>query len=125
MSHPLPPQRHPATPPRPDAPHRGATVIPDRVVARLAAHAAHQALAGLAEKTAAASAPSAQATVRAGTARLELTVDLPYPLDILATARTVQHHVTDQVGRLTGLLIGEVSLTVRHLHVANSPNRVR
>ncbi|MCX4578475.1 Asp23/Gls24 family envelope stress response protein [Streptomyces sp. NBC_01571] len=107
---------------------RGATVIPDRVVARIAARAAGTALhriTGPRQQLTDLAAPGARATTHDGTARLALSVDLPYPTDITATCRQLQHEVTEKVARLTGLDISEVMLTVRRLVVAGQPGRVR
>ncbi|MFJ2396296.1 hypothetical protein ACIOTI_26540 [Streptomyces sp. NPDC087843] len=107
---------------------RGATVIPDRVVARIAARAAGTALrriTGPRQPPTDLGAPGARATTHDGTARLALSVDLPYPTDITATCRQLQREVTEKVAQLTGLNISEVMLTVRRLVVAGQPGRVR
>ncbi|MEU1535063.1 Asp23/Gls24 family envelope stress response protein [Streptomyces fagopyri] len=107
---------------------RGATVIPDRVVARIAAKAASTALhrmPGPQRLLAELAAPGARATTYHGTTQLALTVDLPYPTDLGVTCRQLQREVTEQVARLTGLDISEVTLTVRRLVVARQPGRVR
>ncbi|MEW1912103.1 Asp23/Gls24 family envelope stress response protein [Kitasatospora sp. NPDC085895] len=110
----------------PAAAERGATVIPDRVVARLATHAAREALTRLATGALRpdAGAARAQASVRAGAARLEVRVDLPYPIDISSAAEAVQRHVAEQVEELTGLSVHEVDLTVRNLYLAKAAGRV-
>ncbi|MFC5204792.1 hypothetical protein [Streptomyces kaempferi] len=107
---------------------RGATVIPDRVVARIAARAAGTALyqiIGPRHPLPELDAPSARATTHDGTARLTLSVDLPYPTDITGTCRQLQREISEQVAHLTGLDISEVMLTVRRLVVADRPARVR
>ncbi|MFE5491784.1 Asp23/Gls24 family envelope stress response protein [Streptomyces virginiae] len=100
------------------AAERGATVIPDKVVARIAARAAQEALAVLTDTCAASaalSAPRASVTAGGGAARLRLTLDVPYPLDLAGASRHVQHHVRERVTRLTGMHVTEVTLAIEHL----------
>ena len=107
---------------------RGATVIPDRVVARIAARVASTALhrlTGPRHPLTDPAAPDARATTHDGTARLALSVDLPYPTDITLACRQLQREVAERVAHLTGLDISEVVLTVRRLIVAGRPGRVR
>ncbi|OKK22884.1 hypothetical protein AMK16_00860 [Streptomyces sp. CB00455] len=107
---------------------RGATVIPEKVVARIAARAAQEALvkhtatSGARAKPA---APRASATVGGGTARLGLTVDLPYPADLATVSRQVQHYVSERVAHLTGMRVTEVALAIEHLVPADGPGRRR
>ncbi|PZG95317.1 Asp23/Gls24 family protein [Streptomyces sp. NTH33] len=86
---------------------RGATVIPDRVVARIAAQAAR----------------TVQSR-RTDPVRLHLTMDLPYPTDIPHVCERIQRDVAERVAQLTGLQVGEVTLTVRRL-VTAATNRGR
>ncbi|MFF4652931.1 Asp23/Gls24 family envelope stress response protein [Streptomyces sp. NPDC001380] len=97
---------------------RGATVLPDRVVARVAGRAAHEALTrrwGAAPDRLGLNGPGAEVSVRGGEARIALGVDLPYPVDIAGEARALQDAVARRVADLTGLRVGEVTLTVRRL----------
>ncbi|MCD0486154.1 Asp23/Gls24 family envelope stress response protein [Streptacidiphilus sp. ASG 303] len=97
---------------------RGATVLPDRVVARVAGRAAHEALAhrwGAAPGRLGLDEPGAEVSVRGGEARIALGVDLPYPVDIAGEARALQDAVARRVADLTGLRVGEVTVTVRRL----------
>lgn len=100
---------------------RGATVIPARVVARIAAQAARTAqcrrAAGPPDRGRPA-APGASATVRAGSVRLHVAVDLPYPTDIARVCERIQRDVAERVAQLTGLRVSEVTLTVRRLLTA-------
>ncbi|MFE3265552.1 hypothetical protein [Streptomyces sp. NPDC059215] len=103
-------------------------MIPDRVVARIAARAAGTALRRITGPEYAGTdlaAPKAHATTHEGTARLALTVDLPYPTDITGICRQLQHEISEQVAHLTGLDISEVMLTVRRLVISGLPARVR
>ncbi|MFD9006564.1 Asp23/Gls24 family envelope stress response protein [Streptomyces sp. NPDC059582] len=107
---------------------RGATVIRDRAVARIAAHAAHTAQswrAPIPSDLGEPAAPSASAAVATGSARLHLEMDLPYPIDIPRVCEGIQHDVAEQVAQLTGFDVGEVTLTVRRLVTAFCANRAR
>ncbi|MFD3481369.1 Asp23/Gls24 family envelope stress response protein [Streptomyces sp. NPDC058695] len=113
-----PPARAGALPPPAE---RGATVIPDKVVARIAAQAARTAQsrrAAVPPDRGEPTAPHASAAVRTGSVRLHLTMDLPYPTDIPHACERIRHDVAEQVAHLTGLRIGEVTLTIRRLLTA-------
>ncbi|MFI6006328.1 Asp23/Gls24 family envelope stress response protein [Streptomyces sp. NPDC051366] len=121
---PGPPGRAPLPPPA----ERGATVIPDRVVARIAAQAARTAQArraAIPPDRSRPAAPSASAAIRTGSVRLHLDMDLPYPTDIPHVCERIQHDVAERVAQLTGLEVGEVTLTVRRLVTAADPDRGR
>lgn len=93
-------------------------MIPEKVVARIAARAAKEALAAHTDTRtghAKLAAPHASATVGSGSARLGLTVDLPYPTDLAEASRQVQQHVSERVAQLTGMRVTEVTLTIEHL----------
>jgi uncharacterized alkaline shock family protein YloU len=107
---------------------RGATVIPDRVVARIATQAARTAQsrhAAVPPDRGGPTAPSASAAVRTGSVRLHLALDLPYPTDIPHVCERIQQDVADRVAQLTGLRVGEVTLTVRQLVTAADTSRGR
>ncbi|MET9449833.1 Asp23/Gls24 family envelope stress response protein [Streptomyces cinerochromogenes] len=107
---------------------RGATVIPDRMVARIATQAARTAQsrrAAVPPDRSAPAAPSASAAVRTGSVRLHLAMDLPYPTDIPHVCERIQHDVAERVAQLTGLRVGEVTLTVRRLATAAGASRGR
>lgn len=100
------------------AAERGATVIPDKVVARIAARAAREALAGQTGVPPARlglAALRSSAAVSSGSARLGLSLDLPYPIDIAGASREVQHYVGERVAQLTGIRVTEVTLAIQHL----------
>ncbi|MEV6318830.1 Asp23/Gls24 family envelope stress response protein [Streptomyces sp. NPDC051776] len=102
---------------------RGATMIPEKVVARIAARAAREALLRqpapppvrrvLAE-------PRSSVVVHRGAARLGLTVDLPYPIDIADASRRMQEHVAQRVAQLTDLRVTDVTLVIGRLVSAES-----
>ncbi|MFI0967710.1 Asp23/Gls24 family envelope stress response protein [Streptomyces sp. NPDC021080] len=108
---------------------RGATIIPDKVVARIAAQAARTAQSRRAalppDRSRTAAAPSADAAVRTGSVRLHLAMDLPYPTDIPHVCQRIQRDVAERVMRLTGLEVGEIILTVRRLVTTAGDNRGR
>ncbi|MET9887559.1 Asp23/Gls24 family envelope stress response protein [Streptomyces sp. NPDC006430] len=108
----------PSTRPVIPAAERGATVIPEKVVARIVVRAAQEALAKHAVPSPGSmklAAPHASVTVGGGTARLGLTLDLPYPIDLASTAQQVQHYVSERVGQLTGMRVTEVTVDIEHL----------
>ncbi|MFD8789809.1 Asp23/Gls24 family envelope stress response protein [Streptomyces vinaceus] len=108
----------PAEPVGVPAAERGATVIPERVVARIAARAAKEALAdrtGTAASPVKLAAPQASATVTKGSARLKLSMEVPYPADLARTSLHVQHYVSERVAHLTGMSVTEVTLAVERL----------
>ncbi|MEU2931173.1 Asp23/Gls24 family envelope stress response protein [Streptomyces sp. NPDC007251] len=120
-----PPAPAPGLPPPAE---RGATVIPDRVVARIATQAARTAQARRAAvppDRGGPTATSASAAVRTGSVRLHLTMDLPYPTDIPRVCERIQQDVAERVAQLTGLRVGEVLLTVRRLVTAADGSRGR
>ncbi|WDM11253.1 Asp23/Gls24 family envelope stress response protein [Streptomyces lavenduligriseus] len=107
---------------------RGATVIPDRVVARIATQAARTAQsrrAAVPPERGGPTAPSATAAVRTGSVRLHLALDLPYPTDIPRVCERIRRDVAERVAQLTGLRVGEITLTVRRLVTAAEAGRGR
>lgn len=96
---------------------RGATVIADRVVAKIAAQAAREALNGVPKG---ADAPHATVTVRHGAARVRVSLELDYPSDIGRQCGAVRHRVTERVGALAGMEVPEVAVLVERLHSAHS-----
>ncbi|MFG3026322.1 Asp23/Gls24 family envelope stress response protein [Streptomyces sp. NPDC048254] len=120
-----PPARAAGLPPPAE---RGATVIPDRVVARIAVQAARAAQsrrAAIPPDRDGPAAPTASAVTRTGSVRLHLSMDLPYPADIPQVCERIQRDVAERVAQLTGLKVGEVTLTVQRLVTAAGANRGR
>ncbi|KOU30823.1 hypothetical protein ADK53_27770 [Streptomyces sp. WM6373] len=100
------------------AAERGATVVRDKVVARIAVRAAREALAAQDDTSPARTglaAPRASVTVGGGTARLGLSLDLPYPIDLADASRRLQQYVSARVSQLTGIKVTEVTLAIEHL----------
>ncbi|MGW0209745.1 hypothetical protein ACWDZ8_29505 [Streptomyces sp. NPDC003233] len=94
---------------------RGATRIADRVVAKIAAQAAREALPPL---PADAAAPHATVVVHQETARVSLYLELGYPCDIGAHCAAVRRHVAERVGALVDIAVPEVAVQVERLHPA-------
>lgn len=99
---------------------RGGLRIADRVVAKIAAQAAGEVLSGApgADLVPRDARPHASVSVRKDTARLRLTLELGYPVDIGAVCGTVRSHVARRVEALTGMYVPEVAVEVERLHSA-------
>ncbi|MEU5533425.1 hypothetical protein [Streptomyces sp. NPDC020362] len=97
---------------------RGATRIADRVVAKIAAQAAREALAPLPVGTA---APHATVVVHQETARVRLHLELGYPCDVGGRCAAVRRHVVERVGALVGMEVPEVAVQVERLHLTPAP----
>lgn len=97
------------------AAERGETRLADRVVARIAAQGAREALEVL---PADAVPPYANVDVRqdVGTARVTVNCELSYPSDLGAQCRAVRRRVTERVAELAGLKVLEVVVHVERLH---------
>ncbi|WP_018545847.1 hypothetical protein [Streptomyces sp. LaPpAH-108] len=124
----------PATEPTP-AGERGATKIADKVVAKIAAQAAREALAPLPPGV---GRPYATVAVRphgsgaargkdgpVGTARVRISLELAYPADIGARCAAVRRRVTERVSALVNMTVPEVVVQVERLHpvaVPGDPN---
>ncbi|MGX1761783.1 hypothetical protein ACWIG5_33590 [Streptomyces lydicus] len=100
---------------------RGATSIADRVVAKIAAQAAREAL----RRQSPQARTQAHATVTVhrrddrrhfGEARVRIAVELGYPSDIGAQCRVVRRHVTERVEALVSMDVPEVAVEVERLH---------
>ncbi|MFI7496939.1 Asp23/Gls24 family envelope stress response protein [Streptomyces sp. NPDC049687] len=105
---------------------RGATRIADRVVAKIAAQAAREAIGPLPPEAA---PPHATVVVRlhspagasGGTpvqaAHIRVHLELGYPGDIGTRCHEVRRHVTERVGALVGMRVPEVAVLVERLHL--------
>lgn len=96
---------------------RGATTIADRVVAKIAAQAAREALGGVPEGG---EAPHAGVVVHRDIARVRIGVELDYPSDIGAQCGAVRRQVAERVHALAGMEVPEVAVMVERLHSAES-----
>jgi uncharacterized alkaline shock family protein YloU len=105
---------------------RGATRIADRVVAKIAAQAAREAVGPLPPD---AGRPHTTVVVRphpggggpADAAHIHVHLELDYPSDLGARCRAVRRHVTERVGALAGMTVPEVAVQVERLHLAPAP----
>jgi uncharacterized alkaline shock family protein YloU len=108
----------PGSPGRAVAPaDRGALRIADRVVAKIAARAAREALDVLPPD---AVPPHATVIVRHDTARVRISLELDYPSDIGGQCRAVRRQVTGRVETLAGMEVPEVAVQVERLHSAQT-----
>jgi uncharacterized alkaline shock family protein YloU len=104
------------------AAERGETRFADRVVARIAAQGAREALQFLP-----ADAVPPYATVNlhqdAGTVRVDVGLELAYPSDIGGQCGAVRRRVTERVAELTGLKVLGVVVHVERLHAVRGALR--
>ncbi|MFI8823295.1 hypothetical protein [Streptomyces sp. NPDC053431] len=96
---------------------RGATTIADRVVAKIAAQAAREALDAVPKEG---SAPHASVVVHRDAARVSVSLELDYPADIARQCGAVRGRVRRQVVELAGIEVHEVSVHVERLHSART-----
>ncbi|MFJ4919044.1 hypothetical protein [Streptomyces sp. NPDC088725] len=96
---------------------RGSTSIADRVVAKIAAQAAREALGHVPEDG---EAPHAMVTVHHDSARVRVGLELDYPSDIGAQCGAVRGQVARRVKALAGMEVPEVEVRVEKLHSAHS-----
>ncbi|CAM5559185.1 Asp23/Gls24 family envelope stress response protein OS=Streptomyces alboniger OX=132473 GN=CP975_07725 PE=3 SV=1 [Streptomyces alboniger] len=94
---------------------RGATRIADRVVAKIAAQAAREAVDGV---PADGSPPHATVAVSQDTARVRVSLELDYPCDIGGRCGAVRRRVAERVKALAGMDVPEVAVQVERLHSA-------
>jgi uncharacterized alkaline shock family protein YloU len=94
---------------------RGALRIADRVVAKIAAQAAREALP---PPPADAAAPHATVVVHRESARVRIHLELGYPCDVGARCAAVRRQVTERVGALADMEVPEVAVRIERLHLA-------
>ncbi|WP_406444180.1 Asp23/Gls24 family envelope stress response protein [Streptomyces sp. NBC_01613] len=107
---------------------RGATLIPDTVVALITVRAAREALtrhAGASTARLGLGTPRATASVHEGSARLDVSLDLPYPVDIAQAGGEIRHYITERVSHLTGLRVDDITVSVHRLVPGESLRRRR
>ncbi|MEV5970616.1 hypothetical protein [Streptomyces sp. NPDC051921] len=92
---------------------RGATTIADRVVAKIAAQAAREAIDAVPKEG---SAPHASVVVHRDVARVSVTLELDYPADIGRQCGAVRGRVRTRVESLVGIEVHEVAVHVERLH---------
>ncbi|WP_264931969.1 Asp23/Gls24 family envelope stress response protein [Streptomyces sp. A012304] len=105
---------------------RGATRIADRVVAKIAAQAAREAVGPLPPDAA---RPHATVVVRpharlhvdgrgpVDAAHIRVHLELDYPSDLGPRCHAVRRHVTERVGALVGMEVPEVAVQIERLHL--------
>lgn len=104
---------------------RGATHIADRVVAKIAAQAAREALAvrpGGPPRGAGpggAAPPHAAVTVHHDIARVRVSLELGYPSDLAESCAAVRRQVVRRVEDCAGMAVPEVDIDIEHLHSAH------
>lgn len=104
-------------PVRDGARNRGATSIADRVVAKIAAQAAREAVDAVPEGG---SKPHASVVVHREIARVSVSLDLDYPSDVGRQCGAVRSRVRTRVEELAGLEVHEVTVHVERLHSAHT-----
>ncbi|MEU6881155.1 hypothetical protein [Streptomyces sp. NPDC046712] len=98
---------------------RGATTIADRVVAKIAARAAREAVEAVPPGG---SKPHASVVVQRDIARVSVSLELGYPVDLGRQCGAVRSHVMRRVRELVGMEVPEVTVHVERLH---SPRTAR
>lgn len=101
---------------------RGETRIADRVVAKIAAQAAKEAVVDPPEDGA---SPRATVTVHRDAARVRVSLELGYPCDIGGQCGAVRSRVAQRVKSLAGMEVPEVAVQVERLHPATSGTQGR
>lgn len=97
------------------AAERGETRIADRVVAKIAAQAAKEAVD---EPPRDGASPRATVTVHRDAARVRVSLELGYPCDIGRQCGAVRRRVAQRVKALAGMEVPEVAVQVERLHPA-------
>jgi uncharacterized alkaline shock family protein YloU len=92
---------------------RGATRIADKVVTKIAARAAREALVVMPEGG---EVPHATVHVHQDIARVRIALELEYPCDIGAQCHAVRRRVAQRVKSLAGMSVREVAVHVERLH---------
>ncbi|WP_444971115.1 Asp23/Gls24 family envelope stress response protein [Streptomyces sp. SAI-25] len=99
------------------AAERGETRIADRVVAKIAAQAAKEAVDETPEGGA---SPRATVTVHRDAARVRVSLELRYPCDIGRQCGAVRSRVAQRVKSMAGMDVPEVAVQVERLHTAGA-----
>ncbi|MFE9122946.1 iron-sulfur cluster assembly protein [Streptomyces sp. NPDC007172] len=101
---------------------RGATRIADRVVAKIAAQAAREALDRIPDGGA---PPRATVTVHQDSARVRVSLELGYPGDLGGQCGAVRRQVAERVRALAGMEVPEVAVQIERLHAEGTADRGR
>ncbi|MGW3014384.1 Asp23/Gls24 family envelope stress response protein [Streptomyces sp. NPDC001219] len=98
------------------------------MVSRIAVRAAREALirhAGRPPARLGLGPAHSTAAVHEGSARLKVSVDLPYPVDIARTCGEIRRYIAHRVADLTGLRIDDLTVSVQRLVSGESLRRGR
>lgn len=127
------PPRSAATPDSPAPPHRGVTVIRDRVVERIAARVVSELdlatgappeLLGMRVGPVRAGSPArVDATVSGDLVGVRIAMSVRWPAPVRRVTRNVRRQVTERLARLTGLRVGWVDIDVTALPGRALPER--
>ncbi|WP_282697938.1 hypothetical protein [Streptomyces sp. CC208A] len=98
---------------RPPVRERGATTIADRVVAKISAQAAREALGRVPKGG---HPPHASVVVHRDVARISVSLELDYPTDVGRRCGAVRGRVRGRVEELVGMEVHEVAVHVERLH---------
>ncbi|MEU2284375.1 hypothetical protein ABZ614_20940 [Streptomyces sp. NPDC013178] len=113
---------------------RGATRIADRVVVKIAAQAAREAVGRLPSEAARPQAtvvvhphsrPGASGGRPVDAAHIRIHLELDYPTDLGPRCHAVRRHVTERVGALVGMEVPEVAVQVERLHLTEAHGAAR
>ncbi|GGY56916.1 Asp23/Gls24 family envelope stress response protein [Streptomyces omiyaensis] len=107
---------------RPPLRERGATTIADRVVAKVSAQAAREALGRVPEGG---HPPHASVVVHRDAARISISLELDYPTDVGRRCGAVRGRVRTRVEELVGMEVHEVAVHVERLHSARTAPTAR
>lgn len=104
-----------ATPEQVPAAERGSIRIADRVVAKIAAQAAREALA---QAGAGPAHPHATVTVHHDIARVRVSLELAYPSDLTAQCAAVRREVAERIEQCAEMTVPEVAIDIERLSPA-------
>ncbi|GII92649.1 Asp23/Gls24 family envelope stress response protein [Sinosporangium siamense] len=92
---------------------RGVTIVPERVVSRIAGYAAME-VAGVGRARRRGSSPrgTASASVDGDVTAVQLNLTVEYPMPIRQVAENVRLHVAERVHTLTGLTVAHIDVDV-------------
>lgn len=122
----------PATADRAPSRTRGALVVAEKVVEKIAGQAASEVLAvsgrsggflGIGSEADASARPRVDATLSGTSADLSLAVGIAYPGSIRRAAEELRDHVTRRVESLTGIDVGRVDIDVTSLPAHDATSR--
>lgn len=111
---------------------RGITVIPNRVVAQIAAQAAYESahvgsnaggLLGIGARRNFHSRPEAKCDIYGQVAVLHLNLGLTFPTALVSTLQQLREHVSQRVEHFTGLRVEKINIEISWLNPSNQTGR--